>query len=73
MPSGLGALDLVDVAAGWAGLGWFPGEAWMELHEGAVNAALGELTSTQVGRRGGGVLMGHCRWRWMWMGPGSCY
>jgi hypothetical protein len=55
MPAGLGALDLVDVAAGWAGLGWFPGEAWMELHEGAVNATLGDLTSTQVRSWGVGL------------------
>ncbi len=41
--------DLVDMAVGIADLGFFPGSAWMDAHESAVNARLEELSAYQFG------------------------
>jgi hypothetical protein len=38
---------LVDAAVGCAGLGFFPGEAWMDAHEAATNAAVARLSAAQ--------------------------
>lgn len=43
----LAGADLVDAAVGLAELGLFPGEGWMDAHERAANARLGELGAEQ--------------------------
>lgn len=45
--AGLSVPVLVDVAVGCVGLSFFPGEAWMDAHEGAINDAAAGLSVHQ--------------------------
>lgn len=45
--AGLPVPALVDLAVGCADLCFFPGEAWMDAHEGACNSAAAGLSAYQ--------------------------